>query len=310
MPLSSKIESDSLPGKRPRRLLDLKRFTRRRFLYAGAAFVAGTAVLGSDGLAESRQPHIVKVDVALDRLPRAFDGFTIAQLSDFHYEERFSVVPISKSVEMVNGLAPNLTVLTGDFVTVPIFERRKLLAKAVETALPCAGILEQLEGPKFAIMGNHDAVAYPEKVVAALENHNIPVLRNRAVPLQRGGARIWLAGIDDILKGHPNLHRTLAGVPPGETTILLAHEPDFADQAARMPVDLQLSGHSHGGQVWIPGIGAPWPPTLARKYPRGLYRIGQLTLYTNIGIGTIRAPIRINCPPEVSLITLRCLSKS
>lgn len=308
MPLSRKAEFASPPGERPKLLSDRKRFTRRRFLYAGAAFVAGAAVLGSDGLAESRQPHTVKVDIVLDRLPRAFDGFTIAQLSDFHYEDRFSVVPISKSVEIVNRLAPDLTVLTGDFVTVPIFERKKLLAKAVETAVPCARILEQIAGPKFAIMGNHDAVAYPEKVVSALENHDIPVLRNRAVPLEHGGARIWLAGIDDILKGRPNLHRTLAGVPPGETTILLAHEPDFADKAARMPVDLQLSGHSHGGQVWIPGIGAPWLPTLARKYPRGLYRIAQLILYTNIGIGTIRAPIRINCPPEVSLITLRCPS--
>jgi len=135
-------------------------------------------------------------------------------------------------------------------------------------------------------------------------------LQNRAVRLERDGARIWLAGVDDISKGNPNLPRTLSGIPPGETTILLAHEPDFADQAARYPIDLQLSGHSHGGQVWIPGIGAPWLPTLARKYPRGLYRIEQLILYTNIGIGTIRAPIRINCPPEVTLITLRSASKS
>ena len=288
-------------------MLDLK-FTRRRFLHAGAAFVAGTAVLVSDGLAESNDPRLVKVDIPLARLPRAFDGFTIAQLSDFHYEERFSAVPISKSVEMVQQLAPDLTVLTGDFVTVPVFEWQTFLAQAARTALPCARLLERLPGPKFAIMGNHDAGGYAEKVIAALEDHDIPVLRNRAVPVERAGARIWLAGIDDILKGRPNLYATLAGIPPGETTILLAHEPDFADKAARLPVDLQLSGHSHGGQVWIPGIGAPWLPTLARKYPRGLYRIGQLTLYTNFGIGTIRAPIRINCPPEVSLITLRCAS--
>ena len=86
---------------------------------------------------------------------------------------------------------------------------------------------------------------------------------------------------------------------------LLAHEPDFADEASLTPVDLQLSGHSHGGQVWLPGIGAPWLPPLGRRFPRGLYKVGNLTLYTNIGIGTIRAPIRINCPPEITLITLR-----
>jgi len=86
---------------------------------------------------------------------------------------------------------------------------------------------------------------------------------------------------------------------------LLVHEPDFADDAALYPVDLQLSGHSHGGQIWLPGIGAPWLPLYARRYPRGLRRIGQLTLYTNLGLGTIRVPIRLNCPPEVTLLTLR-----
>jgi len=108
-----------------------------------------------------------------------------------------------------------------------------------------------------------------------------------------------------VLEGRPDIDRVLAGVPPNEVVVLLAHEPDFADHAAARPVDLQLSGHSHGGQVWIPGIGAPWLPPLAVKYPRGLYRMGKLTLYTNIGIGTIRAPIRLNCPPEITLITLR-----
>jgi predicted MPP superfamily phosphohydrolase len=159
---------------------------------------------------------------------------------------------------------------------------------------------------KYAIMGNHDATAYPELIVAALESHQIPVLKNRSVPLERSGRRIWLAGIDDVLKGSPDLAATLAAIPPGETTILLAHEPDFADQAARHAVDLQFSGHSHGGQIWIPGIGAPWLPEKAHKYPRGLYQVGGLTLYTNFGIGTIRVPIRINCPPEVTLFTLRC----
>ncbi|HEX6805706.1 MAG TPA: metallophosphoesterase [Terriglobales bacterium] len=288
----------------------LKQFTRRKFLYSGAAVVAGAAFLGVDGLSESYQPHLVRIELPLARLPRAFDGFTIAQLSDFHYEERFSAVPIRKSVEMVNQLAPDLIVLTGDFVTVPVFESQKSLVQAAATAPPCARILQGLRGTKFAILGNHDAVGYPGKIIRALESNDIPVLRNRAVPVERGGDRIWLAGIDDVLKGHPNLPATLAGIPPGETTILLAHEPDFADQAAFAPVDLQLSGHSHGGQVWIPVLGAPWLPPQARKYPRGLYRIRDLTLYTNLGIGTIRAPIRINCPPEVTLITLRCPSSS
>jgi predicted MPP superfamily phosphohydrolase len=101
------------------------------------------------------------------------------------------------------------------------------------------------------------------------------------------------------------MHLALHGIPSDELVVLLVHEPDFADKAAHYPVDLQLSGHSHGGQIWLPGIGAPWLPLFARKYPRGLHRIGPLTLYTNMGLGTIRLPIRLNCPPEVTLFTLR-----
>src|SRR6185312_15178332 len=104
------------------------------------------------------------------------------------------------------------------------------------------------------------------------------------------------------LEAQPDLGAAIEKIPSGETTILLAHEPDFAEEAALNSVDLQLSGHSHGGQIWIPGIGAPWLPPLGRRYPRGMYNVGNLVLYTNIGIGTIRAPIRINCVPEVTLI--------
>ncbi len=267
--------------------------------------MAAGAALSADGFAESNDPHIVHREISLKRLPASFNRFTIAHISDFHYEHHFSVVPIQKSVEMVNGLRPDLIVLTGDFVTVPIFERQRFLRKSSETAIPCAALLGKLEAPKYAIMGNHDATANPPLIIRALQDHDIPVLRNRCVPIEHGNGRIWLAGIDDLLRGTPRIDQTLKGIPPPEATILLAHEPDFADEAASYPIDLQLSGHSHGGQIWIPGIGAPWLPPLSRKYPRGLYRVRELTLYTNMGIGTIRAPIRLNCPPEVTLITLR-----
>jgi predicted MPP superfamily phosphohydrolase len=107
------------------------------------------------------------------------------------------------------------------------------------------------------------------------------------------------------MQGKPDLTRTLTSVPKEETVVLLSHEPDFADEATRHSVDLQLSGHSHGGQIWLPIIGAPWLPPFAEKYPRGRYQVGGLTLYTNIGLGTIRVPIRLNCIPEITLFTLR-----
>jgi predicted MPP superfamily phosphohydrolase len=227
------------------------------------------------------------LEIRLVRLPEAFDGFTIAQLSDFHYEDHFSIVPIRKAVEVVNELHPDLIVLTGDFVTVPFFSHaRRRYPQSARNAEPCAEILHNLRAAvgRFAVLGNHDSASNPVRITGALRDHGIPVLSNRSVPIERGASRFWLAGIDDAL---------------------MAHEPDFADESSLSPVDLQLSGHSHGGQVWIPGIGAPWLPALAKKYPRGRYKVGNLTLYTNIGIGTIHAPIRLNCTPEVTLITLR-----
>jgi predicted MPP superfamily phosphohydrolase len=142
-------------------------------------------------------------------------------------------------------------------------------------------------------------------VVEVLQSHNIPVLVNRSVPFEREGKRLWLAGVDDILAGRPRLELALKGIPADEPVVLLAHEPDWADYVAKHPVDLQLSGHSHGGQIRIPLLGAPYLPLMARKYPWGLRQIGGLTLYTNSGIGTIEVPMRIDCPPEVTLITLR-----
>jgi predicted MPP superfamily phosphohydrolase len=284
--------------------------TRRQFLYTGAAAVAGVAALGTDGYLESYRLQLKKIEIPLRRLPHQFDGFTIAQLSDFHYEEEFSAIPIRRSVDLVNNLRPDLVVLTGDFVTVPMFRFGSRAARASANAVfPCAKLLSGIKARlgSFAILGNHDAHSNPALVASGLHSHGIPLLKNSCVPIERDGARFWLAGIDDALEGQPDLGAAIAKIPKGEPIILLAHEPDFADEAALSPVDLQLSGHSHGGQIWIPGIGAPWLPPLARNYPRGFYKIENMILYTNVGIGTIRAPIRINCVPEVTHITLRTM---
>ena len=198
------------------------KISRRKFLYAGVVVGVG-ATLSVDGFVHSNDPHLVRQEITLRRLPRSFDGFTIAHLSDFHYEPRFSVVPIRKALELVNGLRPDLIVLTGDFVTVPVFDRESFLRKSAQTAIPCAELLAQLQGPKYAILGNHDAMANPALIVRALEEQGIPVLRNRCLPIERGDNRIWLAGIDDLLRGVPRIDLTLTGIPADEATILLAH---------------------------------------------------------------------------------------
>jgi predicted MPP superfamily phosphohydrolase len=284
--------------------------TRRQFLFTGALAAAGIAAVGSDGYFESYRLQLKKIEIPLRRLPHQFDGFTIVQVSDFHYEEEFSAIPIRRSVDLVNSLHPDLVVFTGDFVTAPMFRfGRHAALVAANAVFPCAAVLSGIKAPmgSFAILGNHDAYSNPALVATGLRSHGIPLLKNSCVPIERDGARFWLAGIDDALEGQPDLGAAIKKIPPGEPIILLAHEPDFADEAALTPVDLQLSGHSHGGQIWIPGIGAPWLPSLARNYPRGFYKIENMVLYTNIGIGTIRAPIRINCIPEVTHITLRSM---
>ena len=284
--------------------------TRRQFLYTGAAAVAGVAALATDGYFEAFRLQIKIIEIPLRRLPHQFDGFTIVQLSDFHYEEEFSAVPIRRSVGLVNSLRPDLVVFTGDIVTAPMFRfGRHAALVAANAVFPCAAVLSGIKARMgcFAILGNHDAYSNPALVTSGLRSHGIPLLKNSCVPIERGGGRFWLAGVDDALEGQPDLGAAIEKIPHGETIILLAHEPDFADEAALTPVDLQLSGHSHGGQIWIPGVGAPWLPPLARHYPRGFYKIENMVLYTNVGIGTIRAPIRINCVPEVTHITLRTM---
>ena len=278
--------------------------TRRKFLAAAAA--GALAVAADAAIFEPNDPKLVQIEIALERLPAVWDGLRVVQLSDFHYDPYFSVVPIRKAISVVNALRPDLVVLTGDFVTAQTFGRDHDQSSA-DVIDPCASLLAQLQSPlgSLAVLGNHDVISDHERIVRALETRGIPVLRNRSTAFARSGARLWFAGTDDVLEGHANLPLTLQGIPPEEPVILLAHEPDFAIHAARFPVDLQLSGHSHGGQIRLPLLGALALPPLARRYPWGLHRIGGLTLYTNVGIGTIALPVRFLCPPEITLITLR-----
>jgi len=156
----------------------------------------------------------------------------------------------------------------------------------------------------MSVIGNHDGGTDPGRVKELLRDQGLPVMDNEAKPIERAGQRIWIAGLDDR-PDETDLRPALKGIPGDELVIVLVHEPDVADFISKYPVDLQLSGHSHGGQVRLPLIGPLYLPRLGRKYPRGLRRIGPLTLYTNVGIGTMGLPIRLDCPPEVTLLTLR-----
>jgi predicted MPP superfamily phosphohydrolase len=280
--------------------------TRRRFL--GAAVAAGLVAVAGDAMLEPNFPRIVRRDFYLLRWPERMDSFTIALLSDFHYDPYFSAHPLHAAIPMVNDLRPDLIALTGDFVSAPLLGDKK---KGALDAEPCARLLCQMTAPHglWAVMGNHDDATDRQHVTRALMAQNIRVLANESEAIERDGARIWLAGVNDVLSQTADLTKTLSHVPSGEAVILLAHEPDYANYAARFPIDLQLSGHSHGGQIRIPLLPPLYLPPLAKKYILGQYQIGSLALYTNAGLGTIDVPLRFNCPPEITLLTLHASTK-
>ncbi len=274
---------------------------RRSAVLAGVVG-AGLSIEGFG--VEPRHPVAKTIEVHLARLPEVFDGFRIAQITDIHFGPYMDQELLARGMGLAQEFHPDVVTLTGDFVSHPLGRRNG--TAGARHAEPCADVFARWKGvPIMAVLGNHDHWNDAKIVSGALAERGIRVLRNGAEAMERAGQRLWIAGIDDLLDGAPDLRKTLAGIPENEATVLMAHEPDFADHAARFPVDLQLSGHSHGGQVRIPGIGPLILPPLAHKYHTGLNRVGRLQVYTSWGVGVINPPVRLNCPPEVSLITLR-----
>lgn len=281
------------------------RLTRRALLKrAGWAGAAALGLAGYSGLIEPNEVDVTRIDVKIDRLPPAFDQFRIAIVSDLHFGPYTGEREIGAAVRAANQLKPDMVALLGDFVTEPLTGDRRLGAKH---AGPCAKTLSGLRSAlgSFAVLGNHDYRTNPEFVAEALESNHIKLLRNANHAIERDGARIWLLGLNDAVEANPELNRALQGVPANEPKVLLVHEPDYADHASQYGIDVQLSGHSHGGQIRLPGIHPLWLPEMANKYYRGYYRVHQLQLYTNRGIGTVGVPFRFLAAPEVTLMTLR-----
>jgi len=278
-----------------------KSFTRRDFLK-----LAGIAAVGVPLYAGEISRHEISVQrltVTLPRLPEPFRGLTIAQLSDFHYAEYTEAYFIKQVIERVNTLKPDVVAFTGDFITNGFWSQQDTLRFTGE----CAEILSRVECPvRYAVLGNHDCAVkiYCRAMTGALNAHDIPVLENRSVPLDRDGKRLWFAGTGDALVRGFHLDDALPLSSNTEPVILLAHEPDTLPIVARRNVDLMLSGHTHGGQIRIPFLPPMFLPEMGQHYVEGLYRLGSTQLYVNRGIGTVNLPFRFNCPPEITLITL------
>jgi uncharacterized protein len=280
----------------------------RRWLLRSALLAAGGLALYA-GEFERHWLEVVHLDISIKGLSQAFDGVKIAQLSDIHLDEFTEPFLLRDGIDRINCERPDYVFLTGDYVTADVLPKRL----SIRAARRCGELLSGLHcKERYAIFGNHDARAGELEVGDALSAHNIVILRNTHVPLERNGGRVWLAGIDDPVCGLPDQG---AAIPesirhiPNEPVILMCHAPDYIDRLHVHPtgqaISLVLSGHTHGGQIRLPFVGPLLLPSWGRKYVEGLFTVGSMQLYVNRGIGSVGVPFRFDCRPEITIFTLR-----
>jgi predicted MPP superfamily phosphohydrolase len=267
-------------------------FTRRAAIKGVIATTVG-AVTGAAGYGVGYERHAVGLtesDLLVRGLPAALDGLRIGFLTDIHHSEMVSADDVQEAVDLAHKAKPDMVVLGGDYVT---WGNRAYVG-------PVAEILGSLNAPHgvFAVLGNHDD---DRDLPAALMAKHIAVLKDARTTVTAHGETLELIGIRFWTRRSQDIARLVSGARG--TVLLLAHDPLRLTQAANMGIPAVLSGHTHGGQVVIPGIG----PIAARRYPvvAGLGTRGATSIFVSRGIGTVYVPVRINCPPEVALVTLR-----
>ena len=275
---------------------------RRELLRRAAGLTLIAGAVGVAGLEYTRtiEPswiEITSVHVRMPGMAPAFDGYRIAQISDLHLGDWLTPAQLAQVVRMVNGIGADLIAVTGDFIT----SHAPKHAQDLITTLRDLHALDGVTG----ILGNHDHWSSAAVIRSVIAESGMLDLDNAVHTLQRGSALLHIAGVDDIWERKDRLDDVLAAMPREGAAVLLAHEPDFADtSAASGRFGLQISGHSHGGQIIAPFIGPLRLPLYALKYPLGRYQIGQMTQYTNRGIGMLQPHVRLNCRPEITVYTL------
>ena len=247
---------------------------------------------------DARDFEIVDLKVSIPDLDPSFNDYRIVHISDIHLGQWISAKRIVGVVNLVNKLKPDLIAITGDSVSYVVNEPVLDMLRFLKNLKP--------NDATVAVLGNHDHWVGPEEIRKVMKESNIIELENDVYTLKRGDAMLYIAGVDSITLEKQDLDAVLRKLPSSGPAILLAHEPDFADEsAATGRFSLQLSGHSHGGQMIIPGIGTPFRGSKFRKYPLGEYQVGEMVQYTNRGLGTNVFWIRINCPPEITILRLQ-----
>lgn len=258
--------------------------------------VSNLSKVAKGAIDEANTLSLERVEVGLARLPKKLDGFRIIHLSDIHHSPFTGIDHIRRAVKVANRIAPDMFVLTGDYVS----HEAKYIA-------PVAKVLGELKSAygTFACLGNHDHWTDADLVTKKFRGAGINMLVNEGLRIEANDAAFWLAGVDDHMVGKTDLAAALRGSFPDELKMLLAHNPLIFRQAVRAGIDLTFSGHTHGGQVKVRD---PEKRVLRpRKLTSGLHRRKESQIYITRGIGTVVLPIRYQCPPEISLIELRAV---
>ena len=246
------------------------------------------------GLRNAANVEVRRNPIRAPQLPAAFENFTILQISDLHVD--MSAAAMARVIELVEDLGYDICILTGDY-------RGKTWGPYQASLAGMAKLCAALKGPIYGVLGNHDT----SLMVPGLEQMGVRMLLNEAERIERGGERIHLAGVDDAhFYRMDNIEKTAETIPHDEFSILVTHTPEIYRQAAHADFDVLLSGHTHGGQICLPG---GIPITLSAVLPRGLgsgaWRHHEMVGYTAVGAGSSVVPVRFNCPPEITLHELR-----
>jgi predicted MPP superfamily phosphohydrolase len=271
---------------------------RRQFLKGALGALAVPAAGAVYGRFEAGWIEVTRRTIAVPRLPRPFVGKSIALLTDPHHGPFNSLSFLRSIVERANALKPDLIALAGDYIQGP---RREYVAPGIQA-------LGELRAPLgvYAVPGNHDHLYSSIGAVRrALRDSGITDLTNTGCWVERDGCRLRIAGVDDLWHGQPNLRAALGDAAGDNACVLLCHNPDYAETLTDRRVGLMLSGHMHGGQIVVPGLGYhSIPSRYGLKYLQGLVQAPCTQVFVSRGLGTVGLPLRIRCRPEINLLTL------
>ena len=248
-------------------------------------------------------PVLERISLTLPPGHEGLHGMTIGFLADSHVGPFFNPDDLARGCTLLAEAKPDLFLLGGDYVS----ESPRFIEPAIEVL---GDMVRQAPLGGYAVMGNHDLSVSEARITKALTEAGIPVLRNDAVSIDYGGDTLWIAGIDETLLGHPNPAATFAQIPAEAATLALWHEPSFAEEVTPFGAFAQLSGHTHGGQIRIPRIGAVGLPADGKRHVFGFTDAAGMPVYTTRGVGVYRPPLRFRCPPEVTVVRLASSDKS